>query len=267
MRLRTALARLIIQVGSFTQSTALMVMRPDDLIEYSRQTYAGESKVAAWSSPDLVDVGLYANEKELLENLPLKQGQLLLLGVGGGREAIPLAEIGFQVTGVDFIPEMVDQAKQNAYRSGLAIEGLVQEISRLDVTDGAYDVVWLSTAMYSCVPTRKKRIEMLERICNALQPNGFLVCQFHWGANSHYSSKSKTEKLRKALAWLTLGNISYEPGDMLWYNIEFIHSFTSLEELRTEFTAAGFEISQLNISNNKIWGGAVLKKDIKRGFE
>jgi hypothetical protein len=63
---------------------------------------------------------------------------------------------------------MVERARETAARRGLTIEGLVQEISQLDVPAGCYDVVWLSTAMYSCVPTRAKRVEMLQRIGRAL---------------------------------------------------------------------------------------------------
>ncbi|HUW09084.1 MAG TPA: class I SAM-dependent methyltransferase [Anaerolineae bacterium] len=46
--------------------------------------------------------------------------------------------------------------RANAERHGLHIEGLVQEISQLAVPAARFDVVWLSAAMYSCVPTRKR---------------------------------------------------------------------------------------------------------------
>lgn len=125
MNLRIVFARFIIRIGDFIKSSAMMVMSSKDLVEFSRQSYAREKVVVDWSRPELVDHGLDDDEKKLLAIVPLKQGRLLLLGVGGGREAIPLAKIGFQVTGVDFIPEMIYKAKQNAYRYGLSIDGLV----------------------------------------------------------------------------------------------------------------------------------------------
>ena len=64
---------------------------------------------------------------------------------------------------MDFVAEMVERAKANAARQGVALEGLVQEISQLDVPDGVYDLVWLSARMYSCLPTRQRRVEMLRR--------------------------------------------------------------------------------------------------------
>ena len=128
MRPRIVLARLLIKIGRFIETAALMVMKPDDLIEYSRQTYAREQCISSWSKTDLVDSGLKNDEKELFNKLPLKQGRLLLLGLGGGREAIYFAKVGFQVTGVDFIPEMAEQAKKNTTRHDLAIESIVQDI-------------------------------------------------------------------------------------------------------------------------------------------
>ncbi len=263
MRPRIALARFLIRLGNFMQSLPVMVMRPDDLVEFSRQTYARQHSVAGWGRPDLLDEGLHADEYELLEKLPCTGGRLLLLGVGGGREAIPLARLGFQVTGVDFVPEMVEQAIRNAARHDLVIDGLVQEISRLELPENAYDAVWLSAAMYSCVPTRQRRLEMLRRIYKALRPGGFFVCQFHWSAGK--MELSRGERARKAIAWLTLGNISYEPGDMLWHNIEFLHGFLSADELKTEFLNSGFEIAHLGIPEQRMRGGAVLKKPAGEG--
>ena len=102
---------------------------------------------------------------------------------------------------------------------------------------------------------------MLWRIYRALRPDGTFVCQFHWGSDNNNSSK--IHKARKALAWLTLGNTSYEPGDMLWHKIEFIHGFLSQDELLVEFEAGGFEVLHLHVPEHKMRGGAVLKKNEK----
>ncbi len=257
---RVILGRFLIRVGRFIQSLALMVMRPKDLVEFSRQTYASHTMVEDFGSQDLVYPALHLDEKTLLGKLPLKRGRLLLLGVGGGREAIPLAKMGFEVTGVDFVPEMVEKAKENAARHGVKIEGLVQEISKIDVSSGSYDIVWLSAAMYSCVPTRGRRVEMLKRINKALTARGYFICQFRW--NTRDRSSHQWELVRKIVAFLTLGNLWYEKGDTLWYNMEFIHAFSSEDELGTEFTEGGFEVIHLHIAEELLLGGAVLKKTL-----
>jgi SAM-dependent methyltransferase len=236
-----------------------MVMRPDDLVEFSRQTYDKKDHVESWSSDEIIESGLDHNESTLLEKIPLKNGKFLLLGVGGGREAIYLAKKGFEVTGVDFSEGMVRSALDNAIKRGITISGLVQEISRLDVPDNSYDVVWLSSAMYSSIPTRRRRLMMLKKISDALKPKGYFICQFHWDARMNASPKG--EFIRKILAFLTLGNLRYEKGDMLWHNIEFIHAFSSEQDLRSEFKEAQFNVEHIQIPEEVIKGGAVLIKE------
>lgn len=235
-----------------------MVMRPDDLVEFSRQMYARPHNVAGWSSDDFVQQGLNPDEQKLLDKLPFKQGRLLLLDVGGGREAIPLAQSGFSVTGVDYVPEMIEQAKANAEKAGVRIEGLVQEISSLDVPPESYDVAWLWAAMYSSVPTRQRRLAMLKRIHRALRPDGYFLCQFRWGGGEPMGPWR--ERLKRAFALLTRGNLTYEPGDMLWANTEFIHGFRYEADLRAEFTAGGFAVVDLHVCERMARGDAILRR-------
>ena len=257
IRLRVILGRFLVRMGRFVQSLALMVMRSEDLTAYSRLSYAKPDSIANWSARELVGSDLNPGEKAFLDCLPVKSGRLLLLGLGGGREAIFLAKSGFQVTGIDFIPEMVESALQNADRFGVKIEALVQNISNLKVPSGTFDAIWLSTAMYSCIPTRRKRVEMLKRIGAALRTGGYFVCQFHWDPVFEFSSK--IERVKKIFAYLTWGNLGYEKGDMLWANMEFIHAFSSEDELRSEFENGGFETLCFNFSEDELRGGAILK--------
>jgi len=262
MRLRIIFARFLIRLGSFIQSLALMVMRPNDLVDFSRQTYSREKMVEGFGRQDLVYPTLHLDEQTLLGKLPLKRGRLLLLGVGGGREAIPLAQMGFEVTGVDFVPEMVEKAKENAGRHGVKIKGLVQEISKIDVPAGTYDCAWLSAAMYSCAPTRGRRVEMLKRINKALKPGGHFICQFRWATKD--GPVPLWELVRKVIAFLTLGNLWYEKGDTLSNNIEFIHAFSRKDKVRSEFAEGGFEVIHLHIAQEILIGGAVLKKPLSK---
>lgn len=67
------------------------------------------------------------------------------------------------------------------------------------------------------------------------------------------------ELAKKIFALLTLGNRWYEPGDGLWLNAEFLHSFISEAEISGEFAAGGFEVVYLHFSEKEFSGGAVLR--------
>jgi SAM-dependent methyltransferase len=234
-----------------------MVMKPDDLVEFSRQCYTSSKELKYFSSERLIRQGLNSLETSLLEKIPMNQGRILLLGLGGGREAIPLARLGFEVTGVDFVPEMVRLALENAASEGVKIQGLVGEISTLDLPPASFDVVWLSQSMYSLIPTRKRRVEMLRCLRRILKPGGYLNCMFHWEKGIRFSPK--VELARKIFSVLTLGNLWYEPGDLLWLNAEFVHAFSSEEELRSEFAAGGFKMLHLQTTESDVEGGALLQ--------
>ena len=258
MRIRTAAGRFLTRFGRFIQSLAVMVMRPDDLVEYSRQAYSNPTALKAWSGKKQVESGLAPIETASLEKVPVKERRLLLLGLGGGREAIPLAKMGYQVTGVDFVPFLVEQAKKNALEHGLIIEGLVQDITKLAVEPNSYGLACLFSAMYSCIPTRARRIGMLKRVLDALKGGGYFLCHFQY--YSPLPGTPKAELLRRIFAYLTFGNIHYENGDMIWREAEFIHTFWSEELLRSEFEQSGFQIVEVNIPKDGLWGSAILRK-------
>ena len=257
MRFRVLLAKFLLRLGYFIRSLPVIVMRPNDLVKFSRQHYS-QKGLSYWCREDVIDKGLDQDEIELLEKIPVKEGKILVLGIGGGREAIYLAGKGFSVTGLDYIPEMVTKACSNASKRGLKINGLVQDCSQLSVPNDFYDIVWISAAMYSSIPTRKRRIKMLDKIRDALKPGGYFLCQFKWDAKKKIVPAA--ERIRKAIAFLTLGNCLYETGDTLWSDVEFIHSFYKESDIRKEFKAGGFEIADISFYEKKVRGGAILRK-------
>jgi len=257
MRPRVAIARFLDHLGKFVLSLSLMVMRPGDQIEYTRRSYSRSNDVDVWSNSEMIKTGLHPREKIYMEYIP-QEGSLLLLGVGGGREAIPLAKMGFRVTGVDFVPAMVEKTRANARSQGVDIKVAVQDITKISSPPSSFDVVWLSYNMYSGVPTRKRRIAMLKRIHTMLTSDGYFLCQFFWYNKPRYSPG--VERLRRLFAWLTLGNLGYEKGDMLWMNREFSHGFSDEKVLSSEFKAGGFKILKMFIPEQDPEGAAILVK-------
>lgn len=259
MRVRVAAGRFLIRVGRFVQSLAVMVMRPGDLVAFNRSVYSSPASVAGWAEDSLVDAGLSADEKALLDKVPARGGELLLLGAGGGREAVTLAAMGFHVTGVDFVPELAARAEENASRRGRPVKVLVQDMCRLEVPWSFYDVAWLTSGAYSSVPSRRRRLEMLARVRRALKPGGYFLCQFLCSDEREF--RSGWELLRRGFSWLTLGNLSYMRGDRLAAGLEFAHFFAGLDEVRSEFEEGGFRVLDLSLPVSGPRGGAVLQRD------
>jgi 2-polyprenyl-3-methyl-5-hydroxy-6-metoxy-1,4-benzoquinol methylase len=255
---RIHLAKFFIKLGRFFQELPVFIMRPEDLIRFGRVSYSNPASTTFWTSEDLIDSGLWPGELELFEALPARNGNLLLLGMGGGREAIFLAKAGFNVTGVDFIEEMVEKAKGNARQRGVEIQGKVQEMSQLDFDSGTYDVIWFSCSIYSTIPGKKARIEMLQRVGKWIKPRGRVVCGFYW--NPAVKHGKLMQRAGKIFSWITFGNTQYEQGDILKDSSEFVHAFRRKRDLKEEFDQAGFEVIQFSFPDNSNNAGALLRK-------
>ncbi len=176
--MRVYVAKTLIRAANFLKSLVAVLLPPQELIEFSRKTYERKKEIESWGKEELVSAGLSDSEKMIVKDLPVSSGKMLILGLGGGREAIPLAKMRFEVTGVDFVGGMIEKARENARKEEVEIEGLTQEISELNVEEGHYDIVWLSTFMYSSIPSVKRRLRLLRRVREGLKAGGVFVCQF-----------------------------------------------------------------------------------------
>ena len=260
MRPRIVLAKSLIRLGHFISSLPVMVMRPDDLVEFGRQNYARPEGIQYWGNDDYVSLGLTAVEKTLLKKTNLTQGNVLVLCLGGGREAIPLAKMGFSVTGVDYIPELVKIAQENAAKQGVLLNAQVGEFIHFVPPPSTFNLIWLSDRMYSSVATRRKRIEVLNRMHTSLVPGGWFICGFCWLPSNEFSPR--VERMRKLVAYLSRGNLCYEAGDKLFG--QFIHTYGDKSELASEFTAGGFTLTALHLPQDPgdTTGAALLHKAV-----
>ena len=68
-------------------------------------------------------------------------GRALDLGCGTGTNAITLAQHGWQVTGVDFIPRSIHQARRKAKQAGVQTRFIIDSVARLHGLDGSFDLI------------------------------------------------------------------------------------------------------------------------------
>jgi len=121
----------------------------------------------------------------LVENPSLlpKSGKALDIAMGTGRNALYLASLGFQVTGVDLSAVAVEKCRQKAERLGLPIEALVADLEHHPLPSEEYDLI---------VNFYYLQRSLSPRIVAALKPGGVLVfesftidqLQFGWGPKS-----------------------------------------------------------------------------------
>ena len=72
----------------------------------------------------------------------LEPGKALDLGSGYGRSSIYLAQRGWQVDGIEFVPKAVEESRKRAQETGAGSSAKfhVSDVTQLDFLQGAYDL-------------------------------------------------------------------------------------------------------------------------------
>ena len=98
-------------------------------------------------------------------------GPLLDLACGTGRMAIRMAELGYQVTGVDIVPEMVARARQKAAEHAVSIEWVVAD-ARTFHLQKQFPFIYMLENVFQFFLTREDQEAMLARVREHLLPEG-----------------------------------------------------------------------------------------------
>src|SRR5262245_45367946 len=100
--------------------------------------------------------------KEIFEgdSWPLPKGRALDIATGKGRNAIFLAERGFQVVGIDISAVGLDIARRAAQEKSLTIDWQETDLERIEFPKGYYDlVVNINYLQRSLVPQIKTTLK------------------------------------------------------------------------------------------------------------
>lgn len=101
----------------------------------------------------------------------LAPGKALDVGMGQGRNAVYLAQVGWEVTGFDPADQAVVAAQDLARRQGVKLTTFVLRDDQFDFGTEQWDLIVLSY-----VGVRR----VVSRVCEALRPGGFIVVEgFH----------------------------------------------------------------------------------------
>ena len=120
---------------------------------------------------DLQDEGYYDDYPLTEQWARALGGPLLDLACGTGRMAIRMAKLGYQVTGVDITPEMIDWARQKAAKEGVSIDWVVAD-ARTFHLGKQFPFIYMLENVFQFFLTREDQEAMLARVCEHLLPEG-----------------------------------------------------------------------------------------------
>lgn len=102
-------------------------------------------------------------------------GQALELAIGTGRIAVPLAQQGIRVDGMDLSPDMVEQLRRKA--GGERLEVIVGDMATESAPGSNYTLVYLVYNTIFNILTQDGQVRCFENAARHLAPNGVFVVE------------------------------------------------------------------------------------------
>jgi SAM-dependent methyltransferase len=118
---------------------------------------------------------LTPNRFLVAETSDLRPGRALDLACGEGRNAVWLAERGWQVTGVDFSDVAIEKARRRAADAHVEIDFAVHDLLGFEPDPRAYDLVLV---LYLQLPAAERR-RVLAMASGAVVPGGTFLLVGH----------------------------------------------------------------------------------------
>lgn len=103
-----------------------------------------------------------------------KKGKVLDLGCGQGRDAIPLARLGYSVTGIDNSKVGIKQMNLIADNENLGLTGKVADIFEFD-NFAEYDFILLDSIFHFTKNDKKKETDFIKRIISKIKKECLLI--------------------------------------------------------------------------------------------
>lgn len=128
---------------------------------------------------ELVEKGLFDDERRVVRRYFRRDGRLLDVGCGAGRTTRELAERGYDVVGMDISERMIDRAAE--LLSDIPL--VVADAATLPFDDSTFDYVLFSFNGIDYLQSEERRLEALREIRRVLRPDGRVAFNTH---NSWY---------------------------------------------------------------------------------
>ncbi len=122
-----------------------------------------------------------------------KDAKILELCCGTGRLTIPLAKAGFDITGVDFTPTMLEHAKLKAKSEGIDIDFIEADMRSLNLVD-TFDIIFIPFNSIHHLYTNEDISQTLQVVKKHLSSDGKFILDCFNPNIEFLVDGSKTEK-------------------------------------------------------------------------
>jgi SAM-dependent methyltransferase len=191
-----------------------------------------------------IGAGFNALEERVYLRHVAPGARVCVIGCGSGRDLLPFAARGHDVTGVEPAPGPVDALRRALAahgRSATVITGFAEDVA----LPGAFGAIILSPHCYSYVPGSSRRVALLQKLAAHLERDGRMAINFLRRTGSW--SRGGVS-VASAVARLTGSDCPWEAHDVVQLNevdgrrsITFEHFFLP-EEVAEEAARAGLRV-------------------------
>ena len=122
--------------------------------------------------------------------------KILELCCGSGRLTVPLAQKGYDITGVDIMPSMLKRAKSKAIEEGMNIKFIESDIRELDLQE-AFDLVFIPFNSIHHLYTNEDFTKVLSNVTTHLKPQGKFIFDC-FNPNINYIIESSKKEMQIA---------------------------------------------------------------------
>jgi SAM-dependent methyltransferase len=163
-----------------------------------------------------------------INSIQLEGQPVLELGSGTGRILIPLLENGFDVTGIDTSPDMVNRCYQSSNIKGLKPDVIIESILNFELPR-KFNLIMLDSAGLGLFVNDNDIHKMFERVTAHLKPGGLFIFEFEQ-VPAEYNKDNKTWKgdwlagdNQTVISWRN--KIKYNSDTHIWNSLFIVEKF------------------------------------------
>jgi SAM-dependent methyltransferase len=171
------------------------------------KAYSTEERYARWLSEREPPIFGKLPDAKLMSLLRLlgasKHAPILDVGAGTGRNALPLARLGYPVTAIDSVPALVEQIERAASAERLLVQCIGASILSPDVTleEGRYKLVVVSEVLSQFQNVDQVRTTFT-KLARCVAPGGLVLANAFLAADDYEPDELAREVSRRV--WSTL---------------------------------------------------------------